>query len=219
MNSVENRQRAVFFMEREAPALLAAVQRFRTKLFVDELGWQLTLSNGQEKDQFDVETTVHCALLAHDEIVGCFRAIRADRPYLAEVVFKDLAEFCTYPIRPDMWEISRFGVASAVARFATARVLYGLMFRFAQTRNADALVAIADLSHERFLRFMGIRTRRYGRPRVIGVDDAGRPIEVVAGEIPLVEQQGERFQAIMKSIADMEIIDETLVFGRSRISA
>ena len=131
MNHDKTPLRAVFFVEHEAPALLAAVQRFRAQLFVGELGWQLTLSNGQEKDQFDVETTVHCALLAHDEIVGCFRAIRADRPYLASVVFKDLAEFRTYPSRADMWEISRFGVASAVARFATARVLYGLMFHFA----------------------------------------------------------------------------------------
>jgi hypothetical protein len=93
------------------------------------------------------------------------------------------------------------------------------MFYFARTHNARALVALVDLTYERFLRRLGIVTRRYGEPGLIGHDLDARPIEAVAGEIPLADQRGSHFESLLAISRNMEIIDETLVRGRLRLSA
>lgn len=193
------------------------IQEFRKELFVDRLDWPLRVVAGREVDAFDTADTVHCGVLADGRVVAGFRAVRTDRPYLAREVFPQLARFRPYPARPDIWEISRFGVLPGAGDLG--RLTYGLMFRFAHTRRASALVAIADLTYERFLGRLGIRTRRYGPPQPLGATRAGRPLMVVAGEIPLAEQNAAGVQALLRLTRDVEIDDEALVFGRSRVSA
>jgi len=201
------------------PELIHAVDRFRKQLFVDIFRWNLpSASNLEERDQFDRDDTVYVALSRGDSLVGCFRAIRADRPYLTQTLFPDLATLERYPRSPDVWEISRFGVLPS-AGIHTARANYSVMFSFARARGARALVALVDLTYERFLRRIGIATRRYGTPSVIGQDLDGRPIQAVAGEITLAAQGGPNFEALQRIARTLEINDETLVRGRLRLSA
>lgn len=211
--------RATFCTERDNPVLVDALYRLRKVLFVDLHGWDLPVVDGRERDQFDTENAVHCALFRDDRLIGGFRATRTDNDYLARVVFPQLAAVKSYPQRADVWEISRFGVLPSPDRLEVAKLNYSLMFRFAQMRRAVALVAIADLTYERFLRTLGIRTRRYGPPQIIGTTKSGEPMWAVAGEIPLAEQGGSRFQALLALAKHVEIEDETLVLGRIRISA
>jgi acyl homoserine lactone synthase len=93
------------------------------------------------------------------------------------------------------------------------------MFWFARTRGARALVALADLTYERFLWRLGVRTRRYGEPQTIGANASGKPIVAVAGEIPLAAQCGRRFEGLTHLVQELEIIDEALVLGRECVSA
>lgn len=196
-----------------------AFERFRKRLFVDDLGWALAVRDGRESDQFDTPDSVCCALLDGCEIVAGFRAIRADFPYLAESVFPGLATLRPYPRRATHWEISRFGVLRREGDLQVGQALYSAMFRFALRRQAAALVAIADLAHERYLATLGIRTIRYGDPAAIGFDRMGRPIEAVAGEIPLLGQGHHRFLSLLKIANAMEFNDETLVLGSDAIPA
>jgi N-acyl-L-homoserine lactone synthetase len=83
-------------------------------------------------------------------------------------------------------------VLPAATEARSARLNYALMFRFAELRGAEALVAIADLTYERFLQRMNIRTRRFGPPQVIGVDRSGAALTAVAGEIPLKQGRQSR---------------------------
>jgi acyl homoserine lactone synthase len=203
----------------ENPPLVDALQCFRRRLFVERLGWRLSLKDGRECDEFDTDDAVYVALFKSETLIGGFRAIRTDQDYLAQSVFAGLATLRPFPRRRDTWEISRFGVLEIGTRVEAARINYGVMLRFAQTRKAIALVAVVDLTHERFLSFLGIRTRRYGPPQIIGTTMHGRPMEVVAGEIPIGEQEGRRFRSLMEDVQHVEVTDETLVFGRSRVSA
>jgi N-acyl-L-homoserine lactone synthetase len=214
-----SRFRATICRERDNPELVDALYRLRKIIFVDTHGWDLQVVEGRECDQFDTDNAVHCALFRDDELIGGFRATRTDYDYLARIVFPQLAAVKNYPQRPDVWEISRFGVLPCDDRLETAKLNYSLMFRFAQLRRATALVALADLTYERFLRTLGIRTRRYGPPQVIGTSKTGEPLWAVAGEIPLAEQSGSRFQALLAMAKQVEIEDETLVLGRIRVSA
>ncbi|MEG6508234.1 acyl-homoserine-lactone synthase [Methyloligella sp. 2.7D] len=211
--------RAVFCRAKTDPYTVYALQRFRKSLFVDELGWDLTTFGDRESDQFDTDAAVHCALFKDDAIIGGFRALPTDTNYLVRDVFPQLATLRAYPSRADVWEISRFGVAPCTERLYLARVLYSLMFRFGHSRQATALVALADLTYERFLTRLGIRTRRYGPPQVIGTDRSGRNLRAVAGEIPLQDQNGEKFQQLLSLASKLDIQDEAHVRRSERISA
>lgn len=219
MQSTSRQLHAVFCTEEQNRSVVDQLFRFRKALFVDVLGWDLKVENGRERDQFDTACAVYCALFRNGILIGGFRAIRTDHPYLAQTVFPQLATFAAYPQRHDVWEVSRFGVLPSDAGSLTARLLYSLMFHFARQCGASALVALADLRYERFLTQLGIRTRRYGPPQVIGVDESGRPLSLVAGDIPLANQRGWRFDALLKLVDDVEITDETLVLGSDRLSA
>ena len=93
------------------------------------------------------------------------------------------------------------------------------MFLFAETRRATALVAITDLIYERYLRSIGIRTRRYGPPQVIGTDRFGRELRCVAGEIPLADQGASRITPLLALTDSIEVYDATLVRRSTAISA
>ena len=211
--------RAVFCTEDQNCDLVDALLQFRKKLFVDILAWDLRVTNGRERDQFDNAAAVHCALFVGERLAGGFRAIRSDHAYLAQSVFPNLATLGRFPRRRDVWEISRFGVLPGRARMQAARSNYTAMFRFAHSRQASALVAVVDLNHERLLGTLGIRTRRYGPPQPIGTDTNGQIITGVAGEIPVTEQGDPRFSTLLVAAQSIEVSDETLVFGSARVSA
>jgi acyl homoserine lactone synthase len=134
-------------------------------------------------------------------------------------VFPHLATVHPIPQRRDYWEISRFGVIAGGNETRVSLLNYALMFHFAQRVQARALVAVADLTYERFLETLGIRTRRYGPPRQIGFDRSGHPLHAVVGEIPIAAQSGEKFERLLAAIRNVEINDASQVFGPCRISA
>ena len=210
---------AVFCTEEQNPNVTDRFFQFRKSLFIDALHWDLRELEGREKDQFDTASAVYCILHRKGRVIAGFRAIRTDQPYLAQTVFPQLATLAPYPQRRDVWEVSRFGVAPAEAGSPTARHLYSLMFRFAHLCHVTALVALADLRYERFLTQLGIRTRRYGPPQSVGLDEAGQPLMLVAGDIPIANQRGWRFENLVILADEMEIDDETLVLGSDRLSA
>jgi acyl homoserine lactone synthase len=198
---------------------IVAFLKFRKSLFIDKLGWDLRAQGEVEMDEFDNENAVFCIVFRDGDVVGGFRAIQASNPYLARNVFASFASSQAYPTRPDYWEISRFGVMTDRDASLVARANYSVMFRFALKRQATALIAIADLAYERYLATLGIVTARYGQSEIIGHDRTGRPIEIVAGEIPLTGQASPRFLTLLSIANTMEINDETLVLGSDAISA
>jgi acyl homoserine lactone synthase len=210
--------RAAFFTLRSNPELSRNLFVFRTRLFVDELGWPLPMQDGVERDQFDTPSAIYCVLLHdNDQIVGCFRALSCDGPYLGKTVFPHLATARSFPASPHHIEISRFGVNSSDQ--AASMRLYSLMLRLALEKGASSLVAIADLFHERLLNRMGLKTVRYGHPAIVGYREDGTWILAVAGEIPIPRELSPRLRDLLHLTEQMEVGDETPVFRRQRLSA
>ncbi|MGB7035423.1 MAG: acyl-homoserine-lactone synthase [Xanthobacteraceae bacterium] len=208
---------ATIFQSDDNQELTAALFRLRKALFIDERGWKLDGSSGTESDQFDSSDATYCSLTVNGRVVGGFRAIRCDRPYLGITLFPELATTRSYPLRSDYWEISRFGVLREYKNLGIG--LYAVMFRFAERVNARALVAVTDLGHERLLGKIGVRTRRYGQPVMLRPDQSERPLQVVAGDIPISQQQSETVRFLQACANQIEIRDETLVQRPIRISA
>jgi len=210
---------ATFCREAEQPEIVDQLTIFRKALFVDRCGWQLNVLDGRERDEFDTDKCIHCALFHGEKLIGGFRAISTDGPCLATKVFPDLATLQPVPQRRDYWEISRFGVLPTANGTRASLLNYALMFYFARQIQAKALVAIADLTYERFLETLGIRTRRYGPPQEIGTSSFGAPLHAVLGEIPLAAQSGEKFERLVGAIKNVEVTDASQIFGPARISA
>jgi N-acyl-L-homoserine lactone synthetase len=208
---------AGFFSAATQPDLARSLFRLRHALFVRELGWALAVENGYERDEFDTDHAVYCALSADSQMIGCFRAIGCDRPYLAHTIFSHMATNRPFPRSADYIEISRFGVLAAHRQAST--VLYSLMVRFALARNAAALVALAELAHERLLNRIGLSTSRYGDVQTVGFHDDGRRILAVAGEIRIPRKPSPAVRALLELTQAMEISDEASIFGRERLSA
>lgn len=206
--------KALFFRSGQNRHLTERILEFRKGVFVDRLGWKLNVVDGLECDEFDHPDTINCALQRGPRVVGAFRAIRCDKPYLSSRVFPKLAQSEPYPSTWDAWEISRF---AALDRASWP--LYAAMLNFGRVRQARALVALVDLGHERMLRSLGIKVRRYGDPMSVGTDREGRPIMAVAGEIPLLDQNPALHAAVSRALSKLEVTDETLVLGPDRVSA
>ncbi|MCP4380189.1 MAG: GNAT family N-acetyltransferase [Hyphomicrobiales bacterium] len=215
------RRRLTAFLgtQTDDPQFVSNILRFRKRVFVDSLGWDLTVIDGKECDEFDSGDALYCGVLADGEIVGCFRALRCDRPYLSKEKFQHLATYRNYPSHPFAWEISRFAVSEQSRNFEICLVNYALMFYLARQEGAVSLVAFCDISHERLLSRLGIVTERFGDPADIGEDGLGRPIRVVAGEIPVSKQNGHTYRKMMRLVETMEVVNGTAVVGRPRVSA
>lgn len=208
---------AEFFDGRDT-ARVHAVQRLRKSLFVEGCGWCLETVGDREVDAFDTDDTVHLVLSRDAVPCATFRAVRTDRPYLSQAVFPQLAVISPYPRRRDAWEISRFGTVPGSGPEAAA-INYALMFRFAQDVGATALVATADPVYERYLRSIGIRTRRYGPITRVGATADGRGLFATAGEIPIALQTPESLAALARLLQTVEISDASALLGPARLSA
>jgi len=208
-----------FFYEHFDLAHADAVFRFRKEVLVDLHGWQLNVEDGRERDEFDTPETIHAALMHRGFLVGSFRAIRADQPYLAATKFPALAIDRQYTRSPLSWEISRLVVAPGEKRFETSMMVYASMFRFLEIQGGNSIVGFCDIAHRRLLERVGIETRSYGPAMEIGRDAHNRPVVVVAGEMPLPTNPSLRFKKLMSFANQMEIKDGTTVFGYSSLSA
>jgi len=219
MIPVPTRYYATIFEGWQFPEAVKAQQGFRKRLFVDELGWDLRHDDGIEQDEFDTPTAIYCSLLLGPDIIGCWRAIPACEDYLGRKHFPQLATLRPYPAHADFWEMSRLGAIDRGNRPLAIRFLYALIFYFARTRSAAAVGGVVTPAHNRYVAMLGVRTRAYGQPQIVGADAYGRPMEVFFGEIRLAEQSGRRFDALCASLKQLELRDEALVLGRRSVSA
>ena len=99
--------------------ILDAMHRDRKKVFVDMLGWDVPVIDGQyEVDQFDDENAIY--VVASDENgqhEGSIRLLPTTSPHLLGEIFPHL---CNGPIpqAPDIFELSRACCPPAIAPYA-----------------------------------------------------------------------------------------------------
>jgi N-acyl-L-homoserine lactone synthetase len=159
-----------------------SVARYRHRIFVEQLGWQLQTHNGHEIDQFDRPDTVY--VVAQDDegrVFGCARLLPTTRPYLLGEIFPHLLNGLAPPCAPEVWELSRFSavdlVGSAttpVGRFSSTVAIQLLQesLACAAGHGAKQVITVSPLGVERLLRAAGFTAHRAGPPIVV----AGHPI-------------------------------------------
>ena len=165
-----------------APGVMDAIARYRHRVFVEKLGWDLPGRNGLELDQFDHEETLYVAARnASGEIAGTARLLPTDRPYLLSEVFPQLMGGAELPCDPLVWELSRFaatdflaGDGDVLSQFSSPVVpeLLEAVLAEASRHGIRRLITVSPLGIERLLRRYGFEGRRAAPPQIF----AGRPL-------------------------------------------
>lgn len=162
--------------------LLEDVGRYRHKVFVETLGWDLATEHGLERDQFDHEDTLYLA--ARDDaldVVGVARLLPTTSPYLLGEVFPQLMGGAPPPCDPKVWELSRFAAVdfgapqgNALGQFSSpvAVALLENALNVARDNGVERIITVSPLGIERLLRREGFRAHRAGPPIIMG----GHPI-------------------------------------------
>ena len=131
--------------------LLNEMYRLRARVFQDRLGWDVSVSDGLEMDQFDELDPAHVISLDDEgHVVGCMRLLQTTGPHMLADVFVELLDG-EPPLRnPQIWEATRFCVdterLSRVGRapnsisYVTSEVMIGA---FEYGRDAGVLDAVA----------------------------------------------------------------------------
>lgn len=162
--------------------LFSQMGRYRHKVFVETLGWDLTVRNGEELDQFDRPDTLY--VLSKDEegnVNGCARLLPTSQSYLLGDVFPQLMNGQPVPCSDDVWELSRFAAVdfnsrttSALSQFSSEVAVRLLQdsIAFAAEQGAKRLITVSPIGIERLLRRAGFHAHRAGPPMIID----GHPI-------------------------------------------
>ena len=91
------------------PHVMADLARYRYRVFVERLGWDLACVRGWEVDQFDRADTLYVVARGVDgQVIGCARLLQTVKPYLLEAAFPQLMGAIEIPKDHTIWELSRF---------------------------------------------------------------------------------------------------------------
>lgn len=162
--------------------LFSQVGRYRHKVFIETLKWDLKTSDGLELDQFDRPDTLY--MVSQDElgqVNGCARLLPTSQPYLLGEVFPELMNGLPVPCSPDVWELSRFAAvdfnkrnATALSQFSAgiATKLLRQAIDCAGEHGAKRLITVSPIGIERLLRHTGVHAHRAGPPMIVN----GHPI-------------------------------------------
>jgi acyl homoserine lactone synthase len=159
------------------------MHRLRTEVFRDRLGWDVKVTDdGLEVDEFDAVPSAHYILATSAEgtVDACWRLLPTLGPNMLRDVFPQLLHGQAAPAAADVWELSRFAVASdrlgADESAGTHQIGFGELSvalmaestRFAQEMGIARYVTVTTAAIERMLRKQGVNVHRLGPPIRIG---------------------------------------------------
>ncbi len=162
------------------PALFEQMFRMRAAVFADRLGWDVTVVDGREVDQFDAEDPLY--LLCVDEVTeqlrGAVRLLPTTGPNMLRDVFSVLVPNGMVE-SPLIWESSRFAInpalgggaarydANQVVNCTTIELLCGLV-EAAQLAGVEHIVSVFDARMARIFRTIDCPYDVVGSPTRVG---------------------------------------------------
>lgn len=159
------------------PHIYPQILRYRHRIFVDELGWDIPNRDGMESDQFDREDTVH--VVARDsfgEVSAYSRLLPTVKPYLLAEIFPQLMDGRRLLRSEDTWELSRFTARNSAGTPVSRKVVFSsvakelLLFSISAAAELGAknLIFAASPGMVTLMRRADLDVSRLGRSRVIG---------------------------------------------------
>ncbi len=174
--------------------LLKQMYRLRAKIFGGRLEWDVTITDGGERDQYDdLNPTYILATFNGNKVVGCARLLPAAGPTMLERTFPQLLADGSLHATSAMIESSRFCVDTTLPagrgggqlHLATLTMFAGII-EWSLASGYDKIVNATDLRFERILNRAGWPMTRLGEPVAIGNTVA------VAGTLPADQESLEQ---------------------------
>jgi acyl homoserine lactone synthase len=156
--------------------------RLRYDTFRVRLGWDVeTTDDGLEIDQFDGDASNYIlARSPEGDIDACWRLLPTLGPNMLRDVFPQLLAGQPIPAAADVWELSRFALATdrlaAGEQAGNHQLSFGPMSvamiaeagRFAKAHGIARYVTVTTAAIERMLKKQGLHIHRLGPPMKIG---------------------------------------------------
>lgn len=176
--------------------------RLRKRTFHDRLGWNVTVKDGWEVDEFDDANPLYVLCLDDTDgsLIASLRLLPTTGPNMLCDVFTELLPPGLQIRSPTMWESSRFCVdysrnnnrsANQIAR-ATAELMCGVG-EIGLAAGLTHIVTVTDLVLERIFRRMGCEGERLAEPRKFGKSDA----------VAIFWEVSEELLATMQKVAEI----------------
>ncbi|MCV9966912.1 acyl-homoserine-lactone synthase TraI [Pararhizobium sp. BT-229] len=167
--------------------LVYAQHKLRARVFGERLGWDVSVRDGGETDEFDkLHPTYIVTTTDEGAVAGCARLLPAMGPTMVADVFPSLLPDGQLNGHAAMVESSRFCVDTALVEGrgngsvhdATLTMFAGII-EWCIANGYTEIVTVTDLRFERILARVGWPLQRLGEPKKIGVTMA------VAGTLPV----------------------------------
>lgn len=148
--------------------------RYRHRVFVQSLQWDMSNQPEIELDEFDIGEAHHLVAYESGEIVGYARLLPTTRPYLLATHFNNLLDGATPPCCPFVWELSRFTASGGAGRTSAwdkerqtvvAKRLLLKAALFSLTRGGSEIIFCTSTAIERLAVRWGVDISRLGRPQ------------------------------------------------------
>lgn len=159
------------------------MHQLRTEVFAERLGWDVKVTDeGLEVDEFDALPSARYILAESDDghVDACWRLLPTLGPNMLRDVFPQLMHGLPAPAAADVWELSRFAVASDRVTAADSANTYQVGFgelsiglmreaaRFGIANGIARYVTVTTAAIERMMKKMGLSVHRVGPPIRIG---------------------------------------------------
>lgn len=169
----------------EHQTLLKQMYRLRADVFGGRLEWDVAITDGAERDQYDELNPTYILATYGNKVDGCARLLRAVGPTMLELTFPQLLRDGSLNANTTMIESSRFCVDTTLPagrgggqlHLATLTMFTGII-EWSMANGYDSIVTATDLRFERILNRAGWPMARLGEPVAIGNTVA------IAGTLP-----------------------------------
>ena len=188
---------------------LASMHQLRRAVFSERLGWNVTVVNGLELDQFDLPEAHYLVHYAPDgRVNACTRLLPTTGPYLLADVFAELVDG-EIPRAHDIWESTRFCADQATAPMNIAAILMAGMLEFGLFIGLRGYVSVSDIRMEPIMRRAGWNPVRLGGTVETGTDTAAA--EWLEVSLAYLGRVRDRAGATAPIIVNLDEIDQRRV--------
>jgi len=176
--------------------------RERKRVFVDRLGWEVPVVDGEfEIDQFDTADAVYfLALDINGAQLGSCRLLPTTGPHLMSEVFPHLCERGV-PRGADTWEITRMCTTPAAGPMPkpVRQELMRAMVEFALLYGIKRFTLVSHLAYLSAILAGGLDTEPLGLPQVHGDQTVGAlAINVTPESLAYLRQRSGRAQPVLR---------------------
>lgn len=177
----------------EHQTVLKQMYRLRADVFGGRLEWDVAITDGGERDQYDELNPTYILATYCNKVVGCARLLPAVGPTMLELTFPQLLRDSLLNANTTVIESSRFCVDTTLPagrgggqlHLATLTMFAGII-EWSMANGYDSIVTATDLRFERILNRAGWPMARLGDPVAIGNTVA------IAGILPADQESFEQ---------------------------